>query len=450
MSIRNLLALKAGPVVGAVRPLANRYSYFFLRQRNLERWAVRRGAFTITSQPDPGALGAAAELLVSHHDGLRLRAAGNRSAWTETIGDATMTSPLVALYQRNRQDADAYLNDQVEELNDFCFPGDLFKIVYLNTHTRHLIFFLFHHLVADAISMNIVVSDFFHTYRALLARSPIDLPAKTTSFLGFCDASFRFWNQRAAEEGAYWRSVGFERRHSLRKIEELEGTANIEENSVAVATPLPLDERSLRNLHGQTGWGAAELILAAIARGYFEWTKGGILHLGLVMHGRESFLAQADLSRTVGWISETVPLLFDGCLPRGELLAECRRQLRQASWRGKSYGVLRYLAPDPQDLDRLPSPQISLNLKLSRAQAISADGLHVMEPEYALKDCEIGSTQRAFLLSGGVFADPKGHMCLSWDFSRKLFDAADIAEFTWLCAANLDRIMRSESGSEGE
>jgi hypothetical protein len=315
------------------------------------------------------------------------------------------------------------------------FPANLFRIVYLDTPTHKLLYFLIHHLVADALSVNIIASDYFHFYGTLTSGRSVDLPAKSTPLLGFCEASYQFWYARATEEAAYWRSVGFDRRHTLLNDEVLGRPENDEGNTAVVMETLPVEEWALRTLHKETGWSPAEIILGAIARAYAAWTTSGALHIALVMHGRESFVAQVDLSRTVGWISETVPLLLDGNLRRNELLNECRRQLRHAAWRGKSYGVLRHLTLEPSLRDACP-PQISLNLKLSRMPLLSPDSLFLQEPEFNLQYRELCSTQRAFFLSGGVFADGAGRLCLSWDFSRALFDQNEIGKFARLCAEN--------------
>ena len=80
-----------------------------------------------------------------------------------------------------------------------------------------------------------------------------------------------------------------------------------------------------------------------------SWTGSQAIAIDLEGHGRESLSDEADLSRTVGWLTSMYPVVLD--LPAagepGRVLCAVKEQLRAVPNRGIGFGLLRYLADGP-------------------------------------------------------------------------------------------------------
>jgi non-ribosomal peptide synthase protein (TIGR01720 family) len=91
-----------------------------------------------------------------------------------------------------------------------------------------------------------------------------------------------------------------------------------------------------------------EVLLTALARTLAGWTGSQAIAIDLEGHGRESLPDEADLSRTVGWLTSMYPVVLDlpaGAEP-GPALCAIKEQLRAVPNRGIGFGLLRYLADE--------------------------------------------------------------------------------------------------------
>jgi non-ribosomal peptide synthase protein (TIGR01720 family) len=107
-------------------------------------------------------------------------------------------------------------------------------------------------------------------------------------------------------------------------------------------------------------------LLAAMLRGYADWSGQRSILLDLVGRGRELGGDDLDLSRAIGRVSMTSPRLLD--LPEEEgpraLLASVAAQTRAVPRGGLGFGLLRYLGARPEvarRLEPLGQPDILLS-----------------------------------------------------------------------------------------
>ena len=80
-------------------------------------------------------------------------------------------------------------------------------------------------------------------------------------------------------------------------------------------------------------------------------------------HGRDHEFGDYDLSRTVGWLTNSFPVCLTGCLgDLGETIRGVKEILRQMPNHGLGFGLLRYLNEETQVLlRRFSPPQILFN-----------------------------------------------------------------------------------------
>ncbi|WP_246350949.1 non-ribosomal peptide synthase/polyketide synthase [Nocardia barduliensis] len=240
----------------------------------------------------------------------------------------------------------------------------------LDAEARALV--VVHHLAVDGVSWRILVPDFATAWQQVTQGRPVELPAQGTSM--------RRWAHALAEAAAA-RADEFELWHRMgAAADPLLGSAVLDPAldtqstvrnltvSLPVEVTLALLDAVPRAAHGSVD----DALLAGLAVAVTRWRhRRGIPHSGLKVllegHGRAEQIAEgADVSRTVGWFTNTYPVALDISGvdtddPRAAVKS-VKDQLRAIPDKGIGYGLLRYLHAGTSDrLATLPEPQISFN-----------------------------------------------------------------------------------------
>jgi non-ribosomal peptide synthase protein (TIGR01720 family) len=234
-----------------------------------------------------------------------------------------------------------------------------------------------HHLVVDAVSWQILVSDIATAGSQVMAGTAIDLPDAGTSWQNWStglrdEAAHRrgevgYWSALLGEEdpalGARRLDLSRDRTDLLTRT-EVQIPADIVEPLIAAAG----DEVTV-----------ADQLVAGLAAAVVGWRRDRGIEvpsalLTLEGHGRqEDVVPGADLSRTVGWFTSMFPAridlsgidleqLFDRPEVAGDVLSRTREAMAANPDRGIGYGMLRYLDADSaESLATLPEPQIVFN-----------------------------------------------------------------------------------------
>ncbi|HZF11846.1 MAG TPA: amino acid adenylation domain-containing protein [Thermoanaerobaculia bacterium] len=353
------LAAEQGWVTGPV-PLTPGQRWFF--ERVLPRIATPHTfsspQLLALGQPLPSPLLArAVEHLAFHHDALRLRFHCREGDWEQSLpgpeGLAGLFAclDLGALPAARQNAALAGAFRQLLAQTDLAAP--LARFVQIaegaaGSGRPGRLLLVLHHLVSDAASWRILMEDLETVCRQLAAGALPRLPAKTTAFAAWAKRQqelagspelkrqMEVWLGLAAEGAARLPIDGVSGGESGGEREDGAGT-------VAVALPEAATHALLAELPAATGVPFSSALLTGIARALCRWTGAPSVLLRQTDHGRNPDVPGVDLSRTVGWITTTAPVLLT---PGG--IAATDAQLRQVPLRGLGYGLLRYLSGDPE------------------------------------------------------------------------------------------------------
>jgi hypothetical protein len=319
---------------------------------------------------------------------------------------------------------------------------DLFRVFLFTDDARTRAWFcvVAHHLLVDALSFRFVLRELMRAYReALGENASLRQVNVVPSFKDFSEKSVSFWLAHSREHASYWLNRPWGVLKALAPTRSLGSPDNTERYSTQVRQQLTHVSPTVR-FHAARASGSrglADAFVAGVARAYMRWTGHPLLHLALVMHGR----TDVDLARpaldTVGWLSETVPIIVDARADGASLIRDVAAQIETAASIGRSFGVARYLSPGCPEFKGLPDPEISLNIKLADSGQ-SANGSVVVAETAPMMALTTPETQRVFLISGGIFAQD-GRYWIAWDFSRKLFDPHQISTFVTLCDAEITK-----------
>ncbi|MCW8096289.1 non-ribosomal peptide synthetase [Streptomyces tauricus] len=234
-----------------------------------------------------------------------------------------------------------------------------------------------HHLVADGVSLRILMSDLAEAWQRVRSGRTPELPAVGTSARRWAAALQEEAHapQREAEL-AYWRDVLAAGTHPL-------GTRDFDPavdlmstvDSVPVRLPADVTEAVLTTLPAAFRGTGTDVLLAALALAVDRWRDAGRSTLvRLEGHGRaEDIVPGADLSRTVGWFTSMHPARIDvrgvdladvlaGGPAAGKAIKLVKEQLRRIPDKGVGYGLLRHLnTRTAAQLAELPVPQLGFN-----------------------------------------------------------------------------------------
>jgi len=376
-----------GPVTGEL-PLTPIQRWFF--EQGFVDPAHWNQAVLLATRLDPGILARAFDLLLAHHDALRLRfSPGGARQVNAGPGEATPFTriDLSALLAEARSPAVAAGADQVHEALDLeRGPIARMAVFDLGADAPRRVQIVIHHLAVDGVSWRILLEDLTTACRALTTGEEPVLPAKTLSF--------KEWAHRLAQ-------------HVLSGAVESEADDWLSPARSRVA-PLPVDHAGGENMFGSVRGVTVQLspeetqallqevprayrtqindaLLTALARSLAEWTGRREALVDVEAHGREELFGEADLSRTVGWFTSEPPMLLEVSASGdpGEDLRTVKEQLRAVPGRGVGHGLLRYLRGGAiaERLAAQPRAELIFNYLGQLDQATPEDGLFGPAPE---------------------------------------------------------------------
>ncbi|SDM57375.1 non-ribosomal peptide synthetase [Allokutzneria albata] len=329
---------------------------------------------------DTEALHDALRLLGAHHDALRLRFSASPEGWRQELVPA---EEPVGWEHHDLSDVDPAAREaRAAELFDAAQRsfrldhGPLLRavVVSFGDEAPAQLLLAAHHLVMDAVSWRVLLTDLTNAYQQLRRGDTAEPPARTTSFAAWADMlATAAGAGRFDDEVDHWRAGAEPVPRDLDGA-NLAGTAR----TVTVRVDRADTEALLRLVPAVYRARIDEALLTVLGSTLAGWTGRADVLIDLEGHGREDGLdvfgaegESVDLSRTLGWFTALYPvrLSVPGGADTSETLKSVKEQLRALPRRGLGYGALRYLTGAAVDV---ASPEISFNY-LGRWDSATAD-----------------------------------------------------------------------------
>ena len=363
--------LTVGEAARGPAPLTPVQAWFFeldIPRRHHWNMSLR---LTTRERLDAALIRRTVEQVMAHHDALRLRFSLRSGSWSadpahgpDDICTLVDASGLSAAAREERQRG---CEQQLQASLDLD-RGSLLRVALFDggvTSPSELLFVV-HHLVADAVSLRILLEDFETAYLALReGRTPV-LPPTTASFTNWARHLRAHADSDAAgTEWDYWLEVGADKRARLnlddRAAANSEADARVHEVSLEPAET----EALIRSLPAR-GITAHDALLAALAETLSLHSSDGEIVVDVEGHGRHGLPGFVDVTRTVGWFTALYPLALGpsrtlGIAERHAVVRPAREQVANG---GIGYGLLRYFGSDPvlvEALRAVPTPEVSFN-----------------------------------------------------------------------------------------
>ncbi|HWG99482.1 MAG TPA: amino acid adenylation domain-containing protein, partial [Pilimelia sp.] len=419
--------------------------------------------------PDPAPLTTALRALLDRHEVLRARLVRTAARWTLDVPGAADV-PADTLVRRVAVPGTELPRDlvaaQARAAQGRLRPdaGVMVQAVWFDagpTASGRLLLVI-HHAVVDGVSWRILLADLAHAWRAAAAGEAPELPAVPTPF--------RRWAHlvrgRAGDgaELATWARVldGPASPVVTRALDPARDTvATLRQHTVAL--PPAHTEPLLTQVPAAFRAGVDDVLLTALALAVAERTgdpsAAGVL-VELEGHGRD---ADADLSRTVGWLTATHPVRLHpgpvafaearaGGPAIGQALKRVKEQLRAVPAGGHGYGVLRYVNPRTAPaLAALPGPPILFNY-LGRFATGAADWAVAAEadavPAGADPDMPVSHPLEINAVTRDGADGPE--LTVTWSWPEAVLTAAEVEDlasaFTDYLAALVTHAGRCDAG----
>jgi oxalate---CoA ligase len=258
---------------------------------------------------DVGALRAAVRALTEHHDAFRFRYTRDGDKWTQTFLSSADVQPEAAIQWVEPSLFEERFKALRETFDLGCPP--LFKFIATSGSTPK-VGIIGHHLVADAISMQVLAEDFVQAYEQALAGREISLPRVPTPMVSYqrrYDEAFR--NGGFAEDVPAWLSIAQASPNAAQLplrtgAKQPARMASIEREPMAISTP---SARILAYAQAER-LSVNEVLIAATSIALAEQSPSNDARLLMLSSGRDVPVL-GDLSRTIGCLAQFVPVVVD-------------------------------------------------------------------------------------------------------------------------------------------
>ncbi|UHA73547.1 non-ribosomal peptide synthase/polyketide synthase [Paenibacillus sp. 481] len=369
-----------GAVHGSV-PLSPIQHWFFAQQfadphhYNQSVMLYRKEGFAVT------AMHSVLQKMVEHHDALRIVFQATEqgvTGWNRSVTEGELYG-LEVVDLRGVAEAEcgpavaARANDIQRSMQ--LQTGPLVKVGLFQCADGDHLLLVIHHGVVDGVSWRILLEDIAAGYEQALNGADIRLPLKTDAYRTWSEQLAAYTQSAAMEqERAYWQGiaqVASDHVQPLPKDEQVAHSLQLHSDSVIVQWNEQETEQLLKQVHRAYNTEMDDILLTALGMAVQQWSGNEHVLVNLESHGRESIMADIDISRTVGWFTSEYPVLLD--VASGQDLSyrikKVKEDLRQIPSKGVGYGVYRYLTPHVNDADpeqvgngaRAVTPEISFN-----------------------------------------------------------------------------------------
>jgi non-ribosomal peptide synthase protein (TIGR01720 family) len=193
---------------------------------------------------------------------------------------------------------------------------------------------------------------------------------------------------------------------------------------------------------------ASDLLLAALAEAFREWTGERRLLVDLEGHGREEIVGDVNVTRTVGWFTTIYPVLLEAPAERdaGNAIKSVKEQLRGIPNKGINYGVLRYLGEKREEREGMPQAEVSFNY-LGRLEEGMVEGEMLRLTSERCGGVRGERNERRYLLDA-VVSVIEGRLRVEWEYNERIHRAETIERLAGLYLVALERLIDHCLGEE--
>lgn len=196
-----------------------------------------------------------------------------------------------------------------------------------------------------------------------------------------------------------------------------------------------------------------DILLTALGLALQKWTGNNQFKISMEGHGRESYLEDIDISRTVGWFTSIYPVWLDMRDSDhkdkeerlGHLIKQTKDMLHRIPHKGAGYGVLKYISK--RWGSQKNSPEISFNYLGQFDQDIQSNAFEVSDIKPGNEISPNWERPYALDISGAVSS---GCLNMHIIYNRFQFEEKTIQTFSRHFKQTLENIIEHCTGKENQ
>ena len=372
----------------------------------------------------------ALEVLLQHHDGLRLRFEFTAEGWRQFNAEPESSEVLsqvdLSLLPETEHMSAVEVTAAALQSSLNLSTGPLLRVAYFipgDGRPGHLLL-VAHHLIVDAVSWRILLEDLETVYGQMSLGAPVKLPAKTTAFKQWALRLEKYAHSPEVQREANYWLTAHDTQSSRLPVDYTDGENTVASaHEVTISIDIEQTRALLQDVPSIYRTQINDVLLTALLMAYNRWSGDSRLRLDLEGHGREQIFDDLNVARTVGWFTTIFPVLLkaEDLSQPGLALKNTKEQLRKIPRRGIGYGVLRYLSDDGEvehQLRRLPPAEMAFNYLGQLDQFTDETRL------FRLSQWPVGPTRslrekREHLLEINSWIS-EGQLQLSWSYSENI------------------------------
>lgn len=329
---------------------------------------------------NPQLLEQALKSVINEHQGLRCKfyLEGNRVY--ERLSPSTGDSPLeiIDLSIHSEQETRSH---KIEEIS-----SQMQASLNLETQLHRFILFLcgdenparfvwiIHHSIIDGYSVGIFTQELFIRYLSLVAGIEYKLPPKTTDTIEWGYYLHQHVNSdEISSQVDYWKAL---HKHTFTSL--MDYPDGLEKNRSPDKACYGKDfgvikklgahySAALNQAHWEpSGITAADIIFSTFANTISELTNNTWIKFEMAVSGRDKIIRGIDLSRTIGWLTDHVPVVINVQPvedPIAQVTSYCD-QFRNIPDSGLGFNAIKYLSNDGlvrELFQSMPEPEFHIN-----------------------------------------------------------------------------------------
>lgn len=355
---------------------ANRYSYLLKMNSGIEQWIVHSPVYEFSKKITSENLSAAYNLVQQKFDGLRLKVEYSDGKFEQYFSDDNAKIVEISIDQSftNSQIKDSiieYIKNLRQQLS--LSNNMILLLVNDNVNKKSYVVLVFHHILLDSVSLREVekeLIDLLVTNR----ESFFNNNRIVKSYREYCSEYIQRCEKLAHNSSSYWSSLPWPYVRST--------PLDFEENGVHLShdwtkeCKLEFDghkfDLAVKALAKNSNMSISNIVLVALSKAYSKWSGLEYMLLDLAHHGRVAEQGMVDFAKTVGWINETVPIIFNTKLSDLDLIRETKEQLTRMSVEASLFNYCKYLSKNTtisKQFSSYPNADISLNIELTHSES---------------------------------------------------------------------------------
>ncbi|HEY4326481.1 MAG TPA: amino acid adenylation domain-containing protein [Mucilaginibacter sp.] len=364
----------------------------------------------------------ALDRLIERHDALRLRFKKEGGVWEQEYGTNLPELSVEDLPELHK----AVLPDQIRMIAQECrrslsiTEGRLMRMVMIRTpeeEEANRLLLVMHHLLTDGISWQILQEDMEQVLDELMNHKPLYWGEKGSSYRQWQASLVKYSkSQKLSGQKAYWEGIACAYDPFPKDQEYSEAILGKDIQDYEVKLGEEYTQFLLQDVLGVYHTEINDLLLGALCLALCKWSGKSQVVIGLEGHGREVIDQEIDNSGTIGWFTNSYPVLLkkNTTADAGQLIKGIKEDLRRVPDKGLGYGVLKYInkleelqGDDPWDLDFNYLGQLQTTVSSGRWLSVSTED----------KESEINEEQLSvskLSVNSYIF---EGNLILNWSYS---------------------------------